>query len=382
MTFDIFTLVICELCVLFFLSVIMVFAWKGSQYNHALGFQCLSLIISVVAVYLRNAEAMFWTIVISNILLILAYSMQALAFRSFRRAKSGVLWLLGPLIWTLLCLTPPFYYSPWHRHLANCILCITYTGWMIAELHRSRLLLPVTYWPAQLLLWIHLFLHLVRILLMSFTSSSWYNVISFSTFSIYIILESTMLVISLTFAMLAMVNEHTQIKYKQASLLDPLTGTWNRRALFEKGNKLGKFCLKKNLPLAVILFDLDHFKSINDCFGHYLGDIVLMDFCRQVEPFMPVTGYFARLGGEEFAAIISASEKEALDYAENIRRAVENAQPEGVHYTVSIGVATRLCPHQQIASLMVAADEALYQAKAQGRNRVRLFVASPRAEIS
>jgi len=382
MMLDVFTLVMCELYVLFFLSIIMIFAWKGSQYNSALGFQCLSLTISVVAVYLRNAEARFWIIVVSNILLILAYSMQVMAFRSFRRARSGVLWLFGPLVWTLLCLFPPFYYSPWYHHLANCVLNITYTGWMIAELHRSRIPLPVTYWPAQLLLWIHLLLYVVRILLVSFIPSPWYNVISFSTLSIYVTLESIMLVIGLTFSMLAMVNEHTQLKYKQASLLDPLTGIWNRRALFEKGNELSKFCAKNHLPLAVILFDLDHFKSINDRFGHYRGDIILIDFCRQVEQFMPVTGYFARLGGEEFATIISASEKEALSYAEKIRMAVENARPDGVYYTVSIGVATRHLPHLQIASLMVAADQALYQAKAQGRNQVRLFIPSPGSEVS
>ncbi|MGE9552236.1 GGDEF domain-containing protein [Erwinia amylovora] len=381
MALDVYTLFVCELCVLLFLSIIMVFAWKGSQYNPVLGFQCLSLIISIVAVFLsslRNEGHLFWPVVIGNILVLLAYSLLVLAFRAFRGASYGYLWLLGPLAWAMLCLFPQFYCSLRHRIFASCVLCIIYTGWMIFELRKSRTTLPVTYWPAQLLLWIHLLCHVARGLLDGGIASPLHGAIGGSTFSVYVILESIMMVIGLTFTLLAMVNERTQINYKQASLLDPLTGVWNRRALFEKGEKLARYCDKNGQPLSVMLFDLDHFKSINDRFGHTLGDRVLIDFCRQATQRMPVKGHFARLGGEEFAAIVSASESEALLCAERIRHAVENALMEGVNYTVSIGVATAVGPALQIAPLMVAADEALYQAKASGRNRATLFV--PQAE--
>ncbi|WP_158782858.1 GGDEF domain-containing protein [Pantoea sp. BAV 3049] len=383
MALDVYTLFVCELYVLFFLSIIMVFAWKGSQYNPVLGFQCLSLVISIVAVFLsslRSEGHLFWPVAVGNILVMLAYSLLVLAFRSFRGASYGYLWLSGPLIWAVLCLFPQFYYSMPNRILASCVLCIIYTAWMIFELRKSRATLPVTYWPAQLLLWIHLLFHVARALLDDGIPSPLHGAIGGSTFSVYVILESIMMVIGLTFTMLAMVNERTQIKYKQASLLDPLTGVWNRRALFEKGEELARSCDKNGQPLAVMLFDLDHFKSINDRFGHTQGDRILVDFCRQVTQLMPVKSYFARLGGEEFAAILSASESDALLCAERIRYAVENALPEGVNYTVSIGVVTGTGPDHQIATLMVAADEALYQAKALGRNRVTLFVPQRESE--
>lgn len=376
MALDVYTLFVCELYVLFFLCIIMVFAWKGSQYNRVLGFQCLSLSVTIVAVFLgslRSDGHLFLPVVAGNMLVMLAYSLLVMAFRSFRGASCGWLWTLGPLVWGLLCLSPTFYHSMPYRILAVCVLCVIYTGWMIAELHHSRATLPVTYWPAQLLLWIHLLFHVFRGVMDGGIPSPLHGAFGGSTFSVYVILESVLMVIGLTFAMLAMVNERTQIKYKKASLLDPLTGIWNRRALFEHGEAMGRQ-FDKTLPLTILLFDLDYFKSINDRFGHSQGDRVLIDFCERVQKFMPDRGIFARLGGEEFAAIVTLSEDEALLCAEKIRQAVEGSHPEGVNYTVSIGVASCKGNFHSVATLMVAADEALYQAKALGRNRVISFL--------
>jgi len=376
MTLDVYTLFVCELYVLFFLCIIMVFAWKGSQYNRVLGFQCLSLSVTIVAVFLsslRSEGDLFLPVAVGNLLVMLAYSLLVMAFRSFRGASCGWLWTLGPLVWVLLCLSPTFYHSMRYRILAVCVFCVVYTGWMILELHRSRAALPVTYWPAQLLLWIHLLFHVVRGVMDGGITSPLHGAIGGSTFSVYVIMESILMVIGLTFAMLAMVNERTQIQYKNASLLDPLTGIWNRRALFELGEKMGRQCERTSQPLTIMLFDLDYFKSINDRFGHNQGDRVLIDFCERVKQLIPGRSIFARLGGEEFAAIVMLSEEEGVLCAEKIRYAVECSQPEGVHYTVSIGVASGNESYHSVAPLMVAADEALYQAKALGRNRVIRF---------
>lgn len=256
MALDVFTLFICELFVLFFLIIIMAFAWCGSQYNRVIGFQCLSLIITLVFVSLsslRSSGLMFLPILVGNTLVMLAYG--------------------------------------------------------------------------------------------------------------------------LTFTLLAMVNERTQIQYKHASLRDPLTGIWNRRALFEKAKALAASCNKSAQPLYVMLFDLDHFKSINDRFGHAQGDLVLIDFCQQVEQHLPFQGYFARLGGEEFAAVVVGSASETVRCAESIRQAVERASPDNVRYTVSVGVAASTSRPHLIPALMAAADEALYHSKALGRNRVSRFIA-------
>ncbi|MEJ5176751.1 GGDEF domain-containing protein [Erwinia sp. MYb416] len=297
MVLDVYTLFVCELYVLAFLSIIMVFAWRGAQYSRVLGFNCLSLLLSIVAVglsSLRSSGFMFLPIVVGNLLVLCAYGLQLNAFRALRGARSGWLWLPGMVAWAVLCLFPSFYTSLPMRILASSLLCIIYTSAMLYELHRSRTLLPVTWWPAQLLLGIHLGFNILRVLLDGGIPNPVHGAIGGSTFSVYVILESILVVIGLSFTMMAMVNERTQIIYRQASLLDPLTGVWNRRALFEK---LTASWSCSQQPLSVMLFDLDHFKSINDRYGHSQGDRVLTDFCQQVAHQLPAK-LFCASGGK------------------------------------------------------------------------------------
>ncbi|MTD26177.1 GGDEF domain-containing protein [Erwinia sorbitola] len=376
MVLDVYTLFVCELYVLTFLSVIMVFAWRGAQFNRVLGFNCLSLVLSIVAVGLssmRSSGFVFMPIVAGNLLVMCAYGLQLNAFRALRGARSGWFWIVGMVVWGMLCLAPAFYNSLPLRILMSSLLCIIYTSAMLRELHRARALLPVTWWPAQLLLGIHLGFNLLRALLDGGIPSPLHGAIGGSTFSVYVILESILVVIGLSFTMMAMVNERTQIIYRQASLLDPLTGIWNRRALFEKNSQLNANWNSLRQPVSVMLFDLDHFKTINDQYGHASGDRVLTDFCQQVTALLPANSYFARLGGEEFAAVLMCGEAECEQIAERIRLVVEDSCPEKVKYTVSIGVASCQPEREDIDSLMTAADEALYQAKAAGRNQVKTF---------
>lgn len=108
MALDVFTLFICELFVLFFLIIIMVFAWCGSQYNRVIGFQCLSLIITLVFVSLsslRSSGQMFLPILVGNTLVMLAYGLMVLAFRAFRGVSCGYAWLSG---WRSGCCSASF----------------------------------------------------------------------------------------------------------------------------------------------------------------------------------------------------------------------------------------------------------------------------------
>jgi diguanylate cyclase (GGDEF)-like protein len=371
MSLDIYTLFVCELYVLGFLSIIMVFAWVGSHYDRVLGFTCLSLVFTLVAVFLsslRSSGLHFLPVAVGNVLVMLAYGGLLNAFRRFCGKPIGTHWLLGALLWALLCCFPAFYYSLPKRVLVLCIACVAYTAALIQLVWQARDTLKATFWPAQLLLWIHLLFHLARLFLDSAIPSTQPGAIGGSDFSVYVILESILFVIGLTFTILAMVNERMQIALKHTSLHDPLTSVWNRRALFAEAEKIVARCRRQNRPFSAILFDLDHFKSINDRYGHHQGDQILIHFCEIVRGLIPAEGRFARLGGEEFAAIIPAEARDAEAWCEAIRLAVCASQPNEIAWSVSIGFATVTHGQQDFESLLALADAALYHAKASGRN--------------
>ncbi len=376
MPLDVYTLYICEFYVLSFVSIIMVFAWIGAQYDRVLGFTCLGMVLTLLSVFLSSLRSygfQFLPIFVGNIMVMLAYGLLLNAFRSFCKKPLGYHWAFGALCWGLLCLIPDFYHSMPLRIVISCLLCIFYTSALILLLAQARSELKATYWPAQLLLWIHLLFHMARIFLDGGVAASEHGAIGGSTFSVYVILESILFVIGVTFTILAMVNERNQIRYKQASLRDPLTGVWNRRALFNHTEQQLRRRAQRHQPLTVMLFDLDHFKSINDRFGHYQGDQILIDFCQVVSAILPADSHFSRLGGEEFAAVLTIDESTAAALSEDIRTAVAASLPDKVCYSVSIGVTTT---HQQditFTECMIAADKALYRAKANGRNRVETF---------
>ena len=136
---------------------------------------------------------------------------------------------------------------------------------------------------------------------------------------------------------------------------------------------------RREAGLSVIAIDLDHFKAINDFHGHDTGDRVLQRFSDLVRANLRDDALFARMGGEEFAIVITEGGMEAARrLAERVRALVQKMEftPSSgrpVRVTVSLGVATRRDPEQTFADLMRSADEALYAAKHAGRNRVALF---------
>ncbi|MCB8820500.1 GGDEF domain-containing protein [Microvirga rosea] len=176
---------------------------------------------------------------------------------------------------------------------------------------------------------------------------------------------------ALAFVFLSMAKEQVEYEHKQAALVDPLTGVPNRRAFFR--HAAGLLRRLGDRPATCFLFDLDNFKKINDRFGHEIGDHILTIFGKVLAEHLPV-GSFARMGGEEFAAIVSLPRNRVEPLADDIRRAfaaeARIVLGQQVHGTVSVGCATAIgaTAHQ----LVHDADDALYQAKAAGRNAVVL----------
>jgi two-component system cell cycle response regulator len=149
--------------------------------------------------------------------------------------------------------------------------------------------------------------------------------------------------------------------------IDPLTRVFNRRAFFDRARQL----CRGAAPLAAIMFDVDHFKRINDTYGHDVGDQALATLCREVQNEDALIG---RLGGEEFAILLAgASHETAAQYAESLRVRLAalsfDAAGEQTSVTCSFGVAERQ-PDESIDQLLRRADAALYEAKGRGRDCV------------
>lgn len=155
-----------------------------------------------------------------------------------------------------------------------------------------------------------------------------------------------------------------------SSTTDPLTGVPNRRELDRQLERV----VGKMTHLSVIMADIDHFKRVNDTYGHDAGDLVLQQFSSVVRGTVRPADFFGRYGGEEFMVLCSAGLEEAAEIAERIRRAISVAQvkvPGGrsISITASFGVAEYI-PGEDIKTLIKRADSALFAAKQKSRNRV------------
>jgi diguanylate cyclase (GGDEF)-like protein len=155
---------------------------------------------------------------------------------------------------------------------------------------------------------------------------------------------------------------------------DELTHALNRRALVSSLERERVRAERSGAPFAIGMMDLDHFKAINDTYGHAVGDAVLREFAAIVHDTMRATDVFGRYGGEEFLIVLVGTElPAALEALERIRAAVQsrdwNALAPGLALTLSAGVAS-FRKGQTIEQLLYGADQALYEAKGSGRNRV------------
>jgi diguanylate cyclase (GGDEF)-like protein len=155
---------------------------------------------------------------------------------------------------------------------------------------------------------------------------------------------------------------------------DPLTGCLNRRAFFEQAERLLSDAIAERQPLSLLMVDADHFKAINDRFGHLTGDKVLVGMATLLQNFCHPPNLVGRYGGEEFCiATAGLSDADVERLMERMRIAVSDVRgwlPTGERTTVSIGIASLGHSPCKLADLVKRADDALYMAKSGGRNRV------------
>lgn len=165
--------------------------------------------------------------------------------------------------------------------------------------------------------------------------------------------------------------QHAVERIGELAIRDELTGAYNRRFLIDALAREQSRAERLGTPFAVCLIDIDHFKAINDGFGHAAGDAVLKHFARLVPPELRAVDVYGRFGGEEFLVILPGTDRVgAQACAERVRARTEATEfPGAPRVTVTVGVAT-YAGKEPVSALLARVDKALYEGKNAGRNRV------------
>ena len=358
-------------------GALMLFAWLQNRSEPALALWGLAYLIGTAggACLVRSEPSIpTWSICIGNALLCCAYGTMWAGARSFegRRAPLPLI-AAGAGIWVIACQFPSFYQSNDARVALACAIFASYSLLCAREMWYPRDRELMSRWPTLALAVLHAGFLLARIPYAgAFQAlSAPHHAPSLGLF--VLAFETLFATFSQAFLRMSMAKERAELAQRRAALTDPLTEIANRRAFFDLGSLLLKRTLADRRSAALLLFDLDRFKEVNDTAGHQAGDAVLKAFARLVGESIQPGDLFARLGGEEFACLlIDAPMAEALRLAERVRGKFETMRFAGLQTdtTVSVGVAMAGDSGRDLSSLLAIADRALYRAKAEGRNRV------------
>jgi diguanylate cyclase (GGDEF)-like protein len=381
MNLDVNTLFLVTIYVEAILGLLLLFAWVQNAGIRAVawwGSAHLMRAMSIVLFGMYGSVSDVVSIDLANALLFLAYAITWNGARVFDGRKPLLLYLvMGSVIWLIISHMPSIAKAYELRVLLASGIITTYTWLTAYEFWRGRSEPLVSRWPAIFMLFAHGALFMLRtpigaLLPWSIThqvfESVWLTVLSF---------EALLFTIAIAFILLAMAKERTEYRHKTAAMVDPLTGIANRRSFLHDAGQLAKKHAAHAHPAAVLLIDLDHFKSINDRFGHAIGDRVLQIFAATANDLMRPQDLVGRLGGEEFAAVLyDADRAKAVTLAEQIRGTFAEAAAEVGGYpvaaTLSIGMVLHEGDALDVPELLVQADHALYYAKERGRNRVEV----------
>ncbi|HXX07148.1 MAG TPA: GGDEF domain-containing protein [Pseudolabrys sp.] len=390
MNLDVHTLFLVTIYVEAILGLLLLFVWAQNMALQAVcwwGFAHVIRLSSIALFGLYGSVPDLISIDLANALLFTAFAVTWTGARVFDgRPVEPVYLVTGAVLWLLICRLPMLADNLDARSLIASGIISAYTWLTAYEFWRGRDEPLVSRWPAVFMLFAHGALFLLRTPMFAVLPSMvvkdevfgsvWMTVLSS---------EALLFTISTAFILLAMAKERTELRHRTAAMVDPLTGIANRRAFLQEAALLAKRHIGNPRPAAVLLIDLDHFKSINDRFGHALGDSVLAIFADAARKSMRGSDLVGRLGGEEFAAmLIDTSHDKAVAVAERIRETFRQMAQEvdgrPVGATVSIGLVHSLEATLDLADLLAQADQALYYAKERGRNRVEVASSEMMAE--
>lgn len=375
------TLLLVAIFIFSLMGLLTLHAWSRGAREQTLGYLASTLLLAafgVTLVSLRGIAPDTIALVLGNVVLLLGATMNWTAMRVFGgRAPHLPGILAAPLLWALWGLTPGYYENLGLRVTVYSLLTAVYGGLSAFELWRNRKRLEVSYLPALVLLVMHSGFYTVR--MVADHGISLEHALAGTgrgtRFFSFLLFESMLYAIGIAYVTLAMVRERAELKFKAAAYSDPLTGIGNRRAFLSGGKQLLAECSRRGEPVALLLCDLDHFKRLNDAYGHQTGDQALIAFGQVASQRIRQQDVFGRIGGEEFACLLAnTDEHAALLVAQRICSSFHELPllAPGL-LSVSIGIANSTGDEHDLARLLSRADHALYAAKDQGRNRVQVY---------
>ena len=373
---DLSTLFVVATCVTALLGIFLLFAWIQDRVR-ALAWWGTAYLIGGFSVAVWSVESLIsppLPVGTANALLFIACGMIWNAARLFHGRP--VLWgalAAGSTTWLIACLFTDFLEWSAARIVLSSVIVSVYSFLTAVELWRERRKHLLRRWLAIFVPMLHGAVFLLPILLASVLPADGGIVTLASGWVAVFALETMLYVVGTAFIVLALSKERTVRVHKAAALTDSMTGLFNRRGFMEAAELLMARQALRCEPVSVLMFDLDHFKSINDHHGHAVGDEALRLFAATASANMREDDVIARFGGEEFVAMLPGTMADAVIAAERVRRAYEAAGRAigewQLEATVSVGVACG-APNANIGQLIGHADAALYRAKRNGRNCV------------
>ena len=380
MTLDVQTLFLLTRDIEAILGLLLLLVWAQNFSTRAVAWWAVAHLLRCgsMALYgLYGSVSDLVAIDLASAILFASYGVTWTGARVFngREPLPGSL-ITGATLWILACQSSAFAETSALRTLVSGGIVATFSWLTAYEFWRGRSENLVSRWPAIVLLTVHGALFLSRTPLGSFLPVGYDKALT-SAWLMVISVEELLYTIAIAFVLVAMAKERAELSHRNEARIDMLTGLANRRAFFKDAEALVRLQIGRGRPVAVFLLDLDHFKRINDRFGHPTGDRVLQLFAQVTMANLRSSDLIGRVGGEEFGVLLAdATRDNAFLVAERLRTAFAAACKIGedppLTATVSIGVAIIQDPREDLSTLLAKADKALYRAKARGRNRVEL----------
>jgi diguanylate cyclase (GGDEF)-like protein len=327
MSIDFKTLFLLTLDVEAMLGVLLLFSWMQNTAVRAVAWWgCAHLLRSLsIGLYgMYGALPDLITITVADVILFGSYAVTWTGARIFdgRAPRPGSL-ITGAAVWLSACQFSEFAQAPAIRASLSAAIIAAFMWLTAYEFWRSRAERLLSRRPAIFILFANGAMFLLRsppIARLAWPvdehvlSRAWLTVISS---------ESLLATISTAFILLAMAKERAELRHKTAASKDPLTGLANRRSFFQEAARLMQ---TSNRPVALLMIDLDHFKSINDQFGHAAGDEVLRIFAKTTSANLRPSDLVGRLGGEEFAVLLPAASQDGAWFVAAALRICDRGQ--------------------------------------------------------